>query len=206
MKKPSCNDGRLDFPAFWLLLSEISGTVRLAMESGDQLAIQGPAPVAFPSLHRPVVESGWLWIDAGKSAKPFVVEAGGLEIRNTGTRFVLGELAEPGMAAAFPGGGGSVEIAIAVDPFPSLPELLVRPADSRTTVLGQSPVGYWPLGDPVDRSVANLIANSSTGILAIDVRDDESGPKPVDGFRGLPEEHGALYFDGGEQQCGFDGA
>lgn len=51
------------------------------------------------------------------------------------------------------------EIPLAADPFPALPELLRRPAGCRSTVLGQSPVGYWMLDDDSGGMLTYEIAN-----------------------------------------------
>lgn len=213
-----------------------TGTLRLVMNSGDRIVIQGPARVSFPKLYEPQVDRGWLWIDAGKSDKSFQIAAGDLIIRNIGTRFgvrmvengapevhlvkgrvevrsrgsgeVRGELKQPGESLAFPPDGGVDEIAMAVDPFPSLPELLTRPANYRTTIMGQSPVGYWTLDSPVQRKVTNEVADSSVGSFAIGVRGDEARPGPQDGFGGLPQNQSSLYFTGGAKHSvlsGLDG-
>ncbi len=201
-----------------------SGTIRLELESGNLMVLQGPAEVAFPQVHRPRLQHGWLWIDAGRSKESFRVEAGGLAIRNTGTRFgvrVVGDgpvelhlmsgrvivdklaggstrgvFSRAGTAFAFASGAVIEEIPLAADPFPKLPELLARPGSYRTTVLGQAPSGYWSLDSPVDRKVANEVMGSSVGAYGPRVRDVETAPGAADGFTGFPGRHGALYFEG----------
>lgn len=200
-----------------------SGIVRLTMDSGAEMAIQGPASVSFPSPHRPVLETGWLWIDA-KAGERFHVEAGDLQIRNIGTRFgvraqrnrpseihlikgrlelrkledgsALGRLAKPGQAQVFSADGMIEEIVVAMDPFPSLPDLLNRPADYRTTVLAQSPVGYWPLDASPDQEIANKIEGSSIGYKGHGVRSGEESPRTESGFHGFPADNHSFFFEG----------
>lgn len=205
-------------------LRVLSGTVRLELESGGLLVVQGPAEVSFPKPHRPQIRRGWLWIDAENSSEPFVVEARGLRIRDIGTRFgvrvadngrvevqlvsgrvevlaadgreILADLGEEGTAFEFPDKGGKTAIPPATDPFPSLPALLRQSANYRTTVLGQSPVGYWPLDEAADRNLANLIDGSSVGETGLAVRDGEPGVGAADGFPGLPDDGRSLFLDG----------
>lgn len=201
-----------------------TGTLRLTMDSGDLLAIQGPAKVSFPALHQPRVEYGWLWIDAEKSSESFRIEAGDLLIRDIGTRFgvrvpqegslevhlvsgrvkvvslknnaLRGDLSQPGLAHHFTADGEMKEIALAGDPFRALPDLLQRPSTYRTTVLGQSPTGYWSLDAPVDRKVTNEVEQSSVGGYGEGVRDGDAGPGPKEGYHGFSATNASLYFEG----------
>ena len=214
----------------------LSGTVRLKLESGDLMVLQGPANVAFPTLHRPQLRQGWLWIDASKTDEPFLIEAAGLRVRDIGTRFgvrvptegavevhlvggrvevlgsksgkVLGDLKEGGKAFAFTTKGEEEELPMVTDPFPDLPSLLKRPANYRTTVLGQAPAGYWPLDEPKDGVLFNQIRESSSGFLGQAVRGGEPGPGREDGFPGFPGANHSLYLDGSPEQsvvAGIDG-
>ncbi|MCH7228817.1 LamG-like jellyroll fold domain-containing protein [Haloferula sp. A504] len=206
-----------------------SGTVRLALDSGELLALRGPAEVAFPSLRRPWLKSGWLWLDTGSSDEGFEVEAAGLQIRDVGTRFgvrvpvegpvevhlVEGRVEvldrpggtrvagfdQPGTAFVVEGNGKTREIDPAVDPFPDMPTLLSGPADYRAAVMGQAPAGYWTLDDEAaDRRLANRVRGSSTGFLAEKVRAGEPGIGPLESFDGFPAANRSLFMEGGSDQ------
>jgi hypothetical protein len=211
----------------------LSGTLRLEMESGGLLVVQGPAEVSFPALHRPRLRRGWLWIDAGKSDEPFQIETATLRIRDIGTRFgvrvaedgmvevhlVSGRvevlagnerkrmavLKEGGKALAFSADGGMEEIPLAADPFPALPELLRRLAGYRTTVLGQSPAGYWMLDDDPGGMLSNEVAGSSTGFPGQAVRGGEPGLGVAGGFGGFAEDDRSLYLDGSRDRSAVMG-
>ena len=214
----------------------LSGTLKLALESGDRFVVQGPGDVSFPSIDRPRLRNGWLWIDAENSAGPYQVETPTLMVRDTGTRFgvrvsedggvethlvsgrievlsgkagkPVAELGEAGSARAFATNGGIQPLPPAVDPFPYLPKLLGQAAGYRATVLGQSPVGYWPLDDAPGGRLANEIPGSSTGLLALDVRSGEPGMRRSGGFAGFSETDRALYLDGSSDRStiyGIDG-
>lgn len=202
----------------------LSGTVHLKLESGDQLLLQGPAHVSFPSIRRPVLQKGWLWIDAPGPDESFEVATAGLTIRDIGTRFgiraveagpaevhlldgrvvvlsgdsgkLLADLDKAGQARAFTRDGKIEALPLAPDPFPALQKLLSRPANYRTTVLAQAPVGYWPLDDATASSLANEVAGSSAGFQGLAVRGGDPGPGPHDGFDGFPEAHGAMFLTG----------
>jgi ferric-dicitrate binding protein FerR (iron transport regulator) len=211
----------------------LSGTVRLKLESGDLMLLQGPAAVAFPTLHRPQLLQGWLWIDAPKADEPFLIEAAGLRVRDIGTRFgvrvppegavevhlvkgrvevlgsktgeVLGDLKEDGKAFAFTTKGKEEEIPLTTDPFPDLPALLKQPTNYRTTVLGQAPAGYWPLNEPKDGVLFNQVRESSSGFLGQAVRGGEPGPDREDGFPGFPDANRSLHLDGSSEQSAVAG-
>ncbi len=206
----------------------LSGTVRLKVESGGLLVLQGPANVAFPTLHRPQLLHGWIWVDASKTDEPFLIEAAGLQVRDIGTRFgvrvptegavevhlvggrvevlgsksgeVLGDLREGGKAFAFTTKGEEEELPLTADPFPDLPSLIKLPANYRTTVLGQAPTGYWPLDEPKEGVLSNQIRESSSGILGQAVRVGEPGPGRENGFPGFPGTNRSLYLDGSPEQ------
>ncbi|QTN33248.1 FecR domain-containing protein [Akkermansiaceae bacterium] len=205
-------------------LRVLSGTLRLETETGDLLVVQGPATVSFPKLHRPQLQSGWLWIDTAKSGKPFEVGAKGLLVRDIGTRFgvrvptggptevhlvdgqieviaarsgkKVSTLREAGKAFAYRSKDVVEEIAMAPDPFPTLPDLLKQPANYRTTVFGQAPIGYWTLDQPVKGSYSNMVAGSPSASQSQAVRPLEPGVKPEDGFPGLPAGNRSVYMEG----------
>lgn len=211
----------------------LSGTVRLELESGDFILLQGPAKVSFPSLDRPHLWHGWLWIDAGRSDQAFAVAAGGLTVRDIGTRFGvrvgesgpvevhlaegrveilkadsgerLAELESSGRAYHVAADGVIEEHEMAPDPFPALPELLARTPNYRTTVLAQAPVGYWPLDGPTGNSLANEVAGSSSGFHGLGVRGGATGPGPDDGYRGFPEPNGSMWLTGSPEKSALVG-
>ena len=202
----------------------LSGTVRLELESGDQLVLQGPATATFPTPQRPQLREGWLWIDATRTDKPFQVEAAGLWVRDIGTRFavrvpavgpaevhlvdgrvrvlagetgrLLGDLDGDGQAFAFTANGKSDELPLATDPFPGLPGLLAQPANYRSTVLGQSPVEYWAFDDPSGQPATDGIRGDSAGYDGNVVRTGEPGIGPDGGFHGFPETNQSVYLTG----------
>lgn len=88
------------------------------------------------------------------------------------------------------------EIPPAVDPFPTLPKLLAQPASYRTTVLGQSPVGYWPLDAARGDELRNHVHGSSTGLLSSGVRSGEPGMGQAGGFAGFVAANRSLYLNG----------
>jgi hypothetical protein len=202
-----------------------SGTLKLETANGDLLVVQGPANVSFPKLHKPILRSGWLWIDTADSGEPFEVLAGGLRIRHIGTRFGvrvpedgpteihlvegkvevmaektgkrLFESREAGKAFSLTAIGGREQIPMAIDPFPELPELLARTASYRTTVHGQAPSGYWPLDEAENERLANEVpGGSSAASLDQAVRGGEPGMAEENGFRGLPKDNRSLYLTG----------
>ena len=121
---------------------------------------------------------------------------------------VLGDLKKGGKAFAFTTKGEEEELPLATDPFPDLPSLLERPANYRTTVLGQAPTGYWPLDEPKDGVLFNQVRESSSGLLGQAVRGGEPGPGREDGFPGFPGANRSLYLDGSPEQsvvAGIDG-
>jgi ferric-dicitrate binding protein FerR (iron transport regulator) len=205
-----------------------SGTVRLETESGNLVVVQGPAEVRFPSFAAPQVRKGWLWIDAQASEETFVIGAGAYQVRDIGTRFGVRvpedgsvevhliegrvEVRKPGdpafskildaakSALAFPANGVTEEVELAADPFPKLPQLLARPADYRTTVLGQSPAGYWPL-DETDRStLANKVHGGPLAVADEDTRIGEPGVGRSQGFHGWSSDNFSIYLGGSKEK------
>ena len=154
----------------------LSGTVRLELESGALMVIQGPALASFPSLNRPVLRQGWLWVDSDSPGEGFEITTPDLIVRDIGTRFAVRVPPEgptevhvlEGEVVALPKGGGPplaslkpdgkgyeiradgtlVGLDLARDPFPELSKLLAALPAYRTTVQSQSPVAYWEFDFP----------------------------------------------------------
>ena len=129
-----------------------SGTLKLRLESGAAMVMQGPAKASFPEPERPVLSHGWLWLDSGASDRSFVVETPDLRVRDIGTRFGLlvpeqgpaeVHLIEGKVEVVAKAGGRTIAtfepqqrgmvipalgepagVALARDPFPGLAELL----------------------------------------------------------------------------------
>jgi len=211
-------------------INVLSGTVATELESGHLLIIQGPAQVTFPTLAEPKLEFGWLWVDGSHDSKgePIRVEAPGGWIREIGTRFGVYVDREGGTevhlwegkveAQAKKDGGvrlidvigtASVvfaetneipEITVAPDPFPGLASLLGVKLSYPTTIMGQSPVGYWRLGARgTKEDVFNLVRSGSVGFInpkkgAI---APVAGVGPEDGFRGFEESNEGVRLKGG---------
>jgi hypothetical protein len=213
-----------------------SGSVRLEQESGTAMVIQGPAELAFPSLDQPQLRSGWLWIDAGADGAAIAVHAPGLLVRDIGTRFgvrvpqegpvevhliegrvqvlaadggrLLGDFRTAGKAHTVTAEGKVEEAPLASDPFPAMPGLLVKPANYRTTLLSQSPAGYWPLDEASGGDLGNEIVRSSVGIPGQAVRGGEPGVELPAGGGGFPPGNRSVYLDGSPDRSavvGLDG-
>ena len=201
-----------------------SGTVELRLESGAAMVVQGPAQVSFPKLTRPVVRSGWLWIDTGTSCEKFEIGTPELRIRNLGTRFgvrapaegpaefhlikgkleVISEampeevlnLAPEDLGLAVPPQGEPTPVALARDPFPDLAGLLAAPANYPTTVRGQNPAAYWRLEDAPAGLLHNEVAGETAGRARPGVSHAASGPRPADGFGGFDPANQAARLHG----------
>lgn len=201
-----------------------SGSVKLHHGSGASLIVQGPAVVAFPKLNEPVLESGWLWIDSEDDQHPFEVSTAELIIHDIGTRFgvhvqddgsavlhliegqidafsrtsqqKLVSLKPENRALAIRGDGETTSLALSPDPFPSFDPLLSKTGNYETTVLGQSPTGYWKLDDLQKGTMTNLASGGTPGKLSPDARNDEPGPQGELGFPGFKKENSAIRFSG----------
>ncbi len=201
-----------------------SGTVKLRLESGARMVVQGPAEVAFPQLERPVLKQGWLWIDSGGADESLLVETPELLVRDIGTRFgvrvrddglaevhliegmveVTSKRTEKQLAVLepdesgvlLPDLGGRTALSLARDPFPGLPDLLAAPANYMTTVLSQGPVGYWRLNDLDHGKIGNEIPEGTAGHYADDVKVSEPGVGPADGFYGFGDGNQSARLDG----------
>ena len=214
-----------------------SGTLKLETDEGDRLVVQGPAEVSFPTLYQPQVHEGWLWIDTADSGEPFEVGARSLRIRDIGTRFgvrvpvggatevhlVDGELEvtsardgrrlsglkDSGKAFAFTSNGVGDELSMAPDPFPGLPDLLMRPPNYRTMIFSQSPSGYWTLDKAEAEDLSNAILGRPPAYCGPTVRDGEPGPGSGNAFHGLPADNRSLYMPGVTEHsvlAGLDGS
>lgn len=201
-----------------------SGTVKLRLQSGATMVLQGPARVSFTELTRPVVESGWLWIDTGSSDEKFEVRTPDLRIRNLGTRFgvrvpaegpaevhlIKGKLeaspesmpgnilklASGARGLALPALGEPVALALVRDPFPDIDRLLAAPGDYPTTVRGQSPASYWRLEGAPGGRLHNEVEGETAGRMKSGGSPGASGPGPTDGFAGFDQGNRAARLPG----------
>jgi ferric-dicitrate binding protein FerR (iron transport regulator) len=201
-----------------------SGTLELRLESGAAMVIQGPARVSFPKLNKPVLRSGWLWIDSGASHERFEVSTPKHRIRNLGTRFGVKVVAdeppevhlikgtlevsavdEPGKPRKLKADGRGLAIAaegepvalnLARDPFPGIAELLAAAPYYPTAIRAQNPAGYWRLGEAADGSLRNEVEGGATGRPGHGVSVAADGPGEADGFHGFPPDNRAAGFSG----------
>lgn len=202
-----------------------SGTLELRLESGAAMVIQGPARVSFPKINKPVLRSGWLWIDSGASHESFVIGTPSLRIRNLGTRFGVRVVAdEPpeihlikggleissldtpanprklkadGRGLAIPAEGEPVALELARDPFPGIAELLASPPNYTTTIRSQSPAGYWRLEETAGGGrLRNEVKGGAQGSV---VTASAAGPGMADGFHGVPQGNRAADFSAATQ-------
>jgi ferric-dicitrate binding protein FerR (iron transport regulator) len=200
-----------------------SGMLKLTLESGVRLVLQGPAEVSFPGLHKPVVKKGWLWIDSAEGHPAIRVDTPELRIRDIGTRFgvkvrsdrfteihlisgkveaiaqktnkkVILENETAGMM--IPAFGETTEVRLATDPFPELDQLLNQPTSYSTTIHSQTPDGYWMLNDQFIGGIKNSVAEDFPGQHQIPVQPAVAGIRPSDGFYGFPEDNLAVFLPG----------
>jgi ferric-dicitrate binding protein FerR (iron transport regulator) len=190
-----------------------SGTVKLRLESGAVMVMQGPARVSFPELETPVLKKGWLWIDSGKSGESFEVSTPELIVRDIGTRFgvrvpekgpaevhliegkveflakstkkVIATLEPEKRGVSITAVGKPARLALARDPFPKLAELLAAPGNYATTVRSQNPAGYWRMEEAAPGALDNEIPEGAIGRRHPQVRLGEPGPEPESGFHGF---------------------
>lgn len=201
-----------------------SGTLKLRFDSGAAMVIHSPASVYFPILEKPVLLSGWLWIDSENAEESFEIATPDLLVRDIGTRFAVrvpaegpaevhliegkaevlskakGErltLLEPGeQGFAIDSTGRMTGLTLARDPFPELAELLARPGNYATTVSGQNPAGYWRLDDLDKPKLANEIPGETAGGRHEEAVESGQGPAPADRFGGFGEDNRAARFLG----------
>lgn len=203
-----------------------SGSVKLELESGVVMLLRGPAEASFPSLDRPVLEHGWLWVDSDKSDESFEVETPHQIVRDIGTRFgvrvrdngdaevhlVQGRLvvspkrgAEKGKKLNLkPDDKGRLlttssppsALPLAPDPFPDLPDLLNMAANYPTTVLSQGPEGYWRLENAEERKLLNEVWGGLVGKRGIKVTAGKLGVGSGESLRGFPSDNSCLDLHG----------
>lgn len=201
-----------------------SGTMELRLESGAAMVLQGPAHVSFPELTRPVVRSGWLWVDSGTSAEKFEIRTPDLQIRNLGTRFgvrvpnegpaevhlikgklevfseampeTILKLVPEEFGLAIPSQGEPTQMVLARDPFPDIAGLLAAPANYSTTVRGQNPSAYWRLDDAPEGTLRNEVGGEPAGRIKPGISSRATGPGPEDGFNGFDQTNQAARLDG----------
>jgi ferric-dicitrate binding protein FerR (iron transport regulator) len=201
-----------------------SGTVKLRLESGAVMVMQGPARVSFPELDKPVLKSGWLWIDSGGPDESFEVTTPNLIVRDIGTRFgvrvpkrgpaevhliegkvevlskstqkVITTLEPENQGVSVAAVGMPTKLALARDPFPELEELLALPGNYATTVISQNPLGYWRLEKSASEMVINEVPDGLVGGRYPKVVTSEPGPRPESGFYGFGERNHAAQFSG----------
>jgi ferric-dicitrate binding protein FerR (iron transport regulator) len=201
-----------------------SGTLEMRLESGATMVLQGPGQVSFPELKRPVVRSGWLWLDTGTSGEKFEIGTPDLRIRNLGTRFgvrvpmegsaevhlIKGKLevssestpeevlklAPDERGLVIPLQGEPTPVEFARDPFPEIAGLLSAPANYSTTVRGQSPASYWRLESASGNLIHNELEGVPPGRARQGVSFGASGPGPADGFPGFDQANQAARLHG----------
>lgn len=195
----------------------LSGTVELRLESGATMVLQGPAEATFPELHQPALKHGWLWVDSGDTNEPFEVLTPYLKIRDIGTRFgvrvpetgsvevhlIEGQLViepreggktiatlDPGdEGVIIPPEGKPTGMTLAYDPFPDLPDLLAAKSNYRTTLMSQSPVGYWRFETGQGEKLANEILQGTQADYGVEVALGTPGVGPADDFHGFGEDN-----------------
>jgi Concanavalin A-like lectin/glucanases superfamily len=229
-------DGRTTSVREGSTLRVASGTLELRLESGAAMVMQGPAHVSFPKLTKPVVRSGWLWIDSGASCEKFELRTPDLRIRNLGTRFgvrvpaegpaevhlikgrlqVISEampenilkLAPEEFGQAIPSQGEPTPVALARDPFPEIAGLLAAPANYPTTVRGQNPAAYWRLEDAPEGRLQNEVEGEPAGRARTGVSFVATGPGPTEGFNGFDAANQAARLHGrtGDSQLSLGAA
>ena len=201
-----------------------SGTLKLRLDTGAMLVLQGPAQVYFPEITRPVVRSGWFWLDTGSSGEKFEIATPDLRIRNLGTRFgvrvpmegsaevhlIKGKLqvsseatpqeilnlAPDDSGLIIPSEGEPTQVAFARDPFPEIAGLLSAPANYSTTVRGQNPAAYWRFDDSSKDLLQNEVEGEPAGRARAGLPHAASGPGPVDGFGGFTPGNLAISLHG----------
>jgi len=211
-----------------------TGSVRFKQQSGATLVIQGPAEVSFLSLQSIDLRSGWLWIDSGAGDEDFSVNTPHFVVKDIGTRFGIrvpevgpmevhlveglvevstkvGErqttsLAPDGKGKGFTTEAAPEELPLAYDPFPVISGLLADEAVYSTTLLGQSPVGYWTLNESAGGQLANEVPGASIAFHGMAVSRTNSGAGNNSASFG--KGNGSLYLDGSALQsaiAGIDG-
>ena len=200
-----------------------TGMVTFTMDCGARMIIEGPAQVAFPSLHAPIMESGSLWIETAPTSEPMCVTAAGWEFRDIGTRFgvtinaaghpiltvaegkVRASSLEGGMShfatasefsSIFDPDGGRLLVPAETNPFTVLTRLLEKPRTYAAAVLRQSPVGYWNLDHAGSGALLNRVRPDHPGKAEAMVKTDAPGPRPDAGFGGFSNSNACTVFPG----------
>jgi hypothetical protein len=206
-----------------------SGTVKLRLESGAAMVMQGPAAASFPELDRPVLSNGWLWIDSGESGGSFEVNTPELLVRDIGTRFGV-RVPEQGPAevhliegkvevfarstqekittlepekrgVAIAATGKPAGLALARDPFPGLADLLAAPGNYPTTVRSQNPAGYWRMQEEAPGFLSNEVPGGLIGRCHPKVLTGEPGPGPASNFHGFGKDNPAALLTGARDRA-----
>lgn len=203
-----------------------SGTVKLQDTTGADLIIQGPATVAFPKLNQPFVKEGWLWIDTENDHHPFQVTTPELLIQDIGTRFgvhvpakgpavlhllegqidaysrtdnrKLISLIPEDRAFAIDAEGETTGLTLSPDPFLSIEPLLTRSESYETTILSQSPTGYWQLDDMSKKTLTNLSPEGAPARFQSAALNSTPGPENQDGHTRFTKNNRALKFSGAD--------
>ena len=214
----------------------LSGTLELIMETGTVLVMQGPATVSFQDLRKPFLKEGWFWVDSSADDEDFAVETKDYLIRDIGTRFGLRASAkdrleihliegqieltdkhkdeliskiEPSETGiAIKQGTQPTDIELALDPFPSLPELLSAEANLTTTILSQSPVGYWKFAEVLPGLLQNEMSEQMTTSHGVAVELGQRGLGSEGDFVGISEKNRGIYLTAGGKKSavlGLDG-
>ncbi|MGB6221301.1 LamG-like jellyroll fold domain-containing protein [Haloferula sp.] len=201
-----------------------SGTVRLQLESGTVMVMQGPAEISFAELDRPFLQEGWLWVDSGESDEAFEVGTPELLIRDIGTRFgvrvpahepvevhlvdglidiidkesggMLTSLIPAAEGLAIPIDEEPYQVPLGRDPFPELAALLSEESNYRTTVLSQTPVGYWRFEEKDHGELVNELPDGSTGGYGLSVVTGVDGLGSAGGFLGFGDDSKAVKLIG----------
>jgi hypothetical protein len=133
---------------------------------------------------------------------------GRVQIEAKARRGVASDIATPATAKAFAGGGKWLDIPLAADPFPGLSDLLNKGDGYRSTLLSQSPAGFWVLDDPLETELGNEVVGGSRGFHGEAVRRGVHGVGGNGALAGFPADNRSLYLDGSPEQSvvvGIDG-
>jgi len=208
------------------LIEVESGTVRLKYPSGSSLILQGPAIVSFPTLNKPLLSKGWLWIETGESNASFEVTTPDLLVRDIGTRFgvrvpeegptevhlvdgkveVISRKDGRNLTSLEPddhgyeiqADGKRNKTPLVDDPFPSLPKLLKAKQSYSTTLLSQAPAGYWKLDETQGAELENEIPNKDRAKAVSAVVIGESGVGSEGDYPAFGKENRSARFTGEE--------
>ncbi len=203
-----------------------SGVVALTLKSGVRMVLQGPMNLSFPTMNQPVLKSGWLWVDSGGSDAELRVDTPELRIRDIGTRFgvrvrqdgvaemhlingiveaeskrtkkkvVLGPEAK---GAMIPAVGETEKRLLARDPFPGLDDFMNRSRSYATTIMSQTPSGYWRLNEEERGELANLVGQGCAGLHGSSARPAAPGVRPEDGFGGFEADNACVFLPGSDR-------